>query len=64
MAHLLQKHYGSFRHELTIKDLMRYAAIAVVALLGIAGLLQSIAGSANSSISNETSSYADSVYGK
>lgn len=64
MAHLLQKHFGSFRHELTFKDFMRYSAIAIVALLGVAGLLQSIAGSATSTVTTESNSYADSVYGK
>ena len=64
MAHLLQKHYGSWRHELKPKDLIKYTAIAIIALLGIAGLLQSIAGISQPHQRATTSKYGSSVYAK
>lgn len=62
MASLLQKHYGLWHHDFSSRDLLRYVCIAVVALLGIAGLLQSISGSANTNVQTKQNSYGNGVY--
>jgi hypothetical protein len=62
VASLHQKYYGSWHHELSAKDLVRYLSIAVIAVLGIAGLLQNIAGSSTIETAPTPSSYGSGVY--
>jgi len=64
MAHAAHKYSGVLRHELTLKDLMRYICIAVIGLLGIAGILQGIAGSSSVNLEQQEFNSSTSVYGK
>ena len=60
------KTQNKFHHEVTLKELLRYAAIAVLGLLGVAGMLQSLNGALGSSTTSQSSldSSYNSVYGR
>lgn len=47
MASFIQRHQGSLRQEVSGHDVLKYTIIAAIALLGIAGVLQGIAGSSH-----------------
>ncbi len=64
MAHLLQKNYGLLRQEFNFKDILRYISIALVALLGIAGILQSISGATPAQYEHRQNNYSSGVYTK
>jgi hypothetical protein len=62
----LIKHLGLSHHDFKPKDLLRYLAIAIVCLLGIAGILQNLTSSPtkSSSQNQQPSGYGTSVYNR
>lgn len=62
----LSKYSGQLHQDISRKELLRYTAIALVSLIGIAGMLQSLSGGTNNSSSGQSnnSGYSSSPYGK
>jgi hypothetical protein len=62
----LHKFHTSLPQNIGAKEVVRYVAIALLGLIGVSALLQSIAvnPSANSRQASPNSSYSSSVYGK
>lgn len=62
----LSKFNSQLHQDISRKELLRYTAIALISLIGIAGMLQSLSGGASilSSGQNQNSGYSSSPYGK
>lgn len=61
------KSHGLLLQGISRKELLRYVAIAIIGLLGVAGLLQSLNGAAVSTATpkdSQNAGYSSSVYGR
>ncbi len=56
------KHYGSWHQELNSRDLLRYVCVAVIGILGIAGLFQSLTGRVATNHQTQSNGYGTGVY--